>query len=61
MAIDVMLQSTRLPYIFIVLFYTVTCDPPCENGACVDNDICTCSDGYIGATCTELGNSCTSV
>lgn len=38
------------------MFFAVICEPPCENGACVDNNTCTCSDGYIGPTCSELGN-----
>ena len=31
------------------------CDPACENGACVANDTCKCSEGYEGEQCTEKG------
>ena len=31
----------------------VVCDPPCENGVCVQNDTCSCSEGFIGATCSD--------
>ena len=37
--------------------YTVVCNPPCENGACVANDTCSCSAGYVGARCNETGRS----
>ena len=33
----------------------VVCDPPCENGGCVENDTCKCSEGYTGATCRTQG------
>lgn len=33
--------------------YAVVCDPPCENGVCVQNDSCSCSEGYTGAACSE--------
>ena len=33
----------------------VVCDPACENGACVANDTCKCSEGYEGEQCTEKG------
>ena len=38
------------------MFYflaVVVCDPPCENGVCVANDICNCTIGYEGDRCTE--------
>ena len=31
------------------------CNPPCENGACVANDTCSCSAGYEGVRCNETG------
>jgi len=31
----------------------VVCDPPCDNGVCVSNDTCSCSEGYTGETCDE--------
>ena len=31
----------------------VICDPPCENGACVANDTCACSEGFTGNQCAE--------
>ena len=37
----------------ILLFNAVVCDPPCENGVCVSNDTCSCSEGYTGDTCDE--------
>ena len=30
------------------------CDPPCENGVCVSNDTCSCSEGYMGDICNEF-------
>ena len=33
----------------------VVCNRPCENGACVANDTCACSEGFIGNTCDEIG------
>ena len=36
-------------------YATVTCDPPCEQGACVANNTCNCAEGYTGERCTELG------
>ena len=32
---------------------SVVCDPPCENGVCVQNDTCSCSEGFGGNTCAE--------
>ena len=35
---------------------TVVCNPPCQNGACVDhNNTCYCSLGYDGSTCNNTG------
>ncbi len=31
--------------------HTVTCSPPCVNGACVLDNVCACSQGYTGPTC----------
>ena len=42
-------------YIHFLSFYTVVCNPPCENGACVANDTCSCSAGYEGERCNETG------
>ena len=42
-------------YIHFLSFYTVVCNPPCENGACVANDTCSCSAGYEGVRCNETG------
>ena len=41
------------------LFYcvTVVCNPSCQNGACVDNNTCRCSEGYIGHTCDTVGKN----
>lgn len=36
-----------------IQFNAVLCDPPCENGVCVANDTCSCSEGYTGETCDE--------
>lgn len=36
--------------------YAVVCDPPCENGACVSNNTCSCATGFEGEQCTEAGN-----
>ena len=33
----------------------VVCAQPCENGACVANDTCACSEGFSGDTCAEKG------
>ena len=35
--------------------FTVICDPPCIQGACVANDTCNCAEGYIGERCTQPG------
>ena len=40
-------------YIHFLSFYTVVCNPPCENGACVANDTCSCSAGYEGVRCMK--------
>ena len=42
-----------------ILFYcvTVVCNPPCQNGGCVDNNTCRCSEGYIGCTCDTVGKN----
>jgi len=29
------------------------CDPPCENGVCIEPDTCDCDDGFIGDLCDE--------
>ncbi len=34
---------------------SVVCDPPCVNGACVQNNNCSCSEGYEGDTCDVSG------
>ena len=31
----------------------VVCSPPCQSGVCVQNDTCSCADGFTGATCAE--------
>ena len=36
-------------------FISVTCNPPCENGVCVSTNNCSCTDGYVGATCSVQG------
>ena len=36
----------------------VVCDPPCENGVCVENDTCKCTDAFSGPTCSTPG-TCT--
>ena len=36
-------------------FISATCNPPCENGVCVSNNNCSCTDGYVGATCSVQG------
>ena len=33
----------------------MSCDPPCKNGACVDNNVCSCSKGYVGPRCEQIG------
>ena len=40
--------------------HTVTCSPSCENGVCVSNNTCACSEGYTGSTCaTPMYETCT--
>lgn len=34
-------------------FSVVSCSPPCENGVCVADDVCSCSGGYTGERCEE--------
>ena len=31
------------------------CDPPCINGACIGNNICSCYEGWTGDTCSNEG------
>jgi hypothetical protein len=31
----------------------VICEPECQNGACIDNNMCRCSEGYAGERCSE--------
>ena len=33
----------------------IVCDPPCENGVCLANNTCNCSEGYSGDTCSDKG------
>ena len=30
---------------------TASCDPPCVNGACIGNNICSCYEGWTGDIC----------
>ncbi len=30
----------------------VTCDPPCVNGVCIENNVCTCNEGFQGDRCS---------
>ena len=39
----------------VFYIYTVICDPPCVQGACVDNNTCYCAEAYKGPQCTEPG------
>ena len=40
--------------------HTVTCSPSCENGVCVSNNTCACSEGYTGSTCAmPMYETCT--
>ena len=43
----VFMLSTSVPLCAVV------CDPPCDNGACVANDTCACSEGFRGERCSE--------
>lgn len=38
----------------VELSAAVSCEPPCENGACVANDVCSCSEGYVGPRCEQI-------
>jgi len=33
----------------------VVCDPLCQNGVCLSNNTCQCSDGFQGERCTIPG------
>nr|XP_026693636.1 LOW QUALITY PROTEIN: von Willebrand factor-like [Ciona intestinalis] len=33
---------------------SVSCDPPCANGACVGENQCKCEEGYSGPACNEF-------
>ena len=33
------------------------CNPPCVHGACVRNNSCSCSAGYVGTSCTNPGGT----
>ena len=33
------------------------CNPPCIHGACVRNNSCSCSAGYVGTSCTNPGRT----
>ena len=37
------------------VYHAVVCDPPCDNGVCVDTNDCSCAVGYSGEQCTERG------
>ena len=41
-------------YMTILLSVDATvCDPPCVNGACIGNNICSCYEGWTGDTCNN--------
>ena len=47
--------------VFLINYYvfcvTVVCNPSCQNGGCVDNNTCRCSEGYISSTCDTVGKN----
>ena len=36
---------------------SAVCNPPCIHGACVRNNSCSCSAGYVGTSCTNPGRT----
>lgn len=59
LALFTMLDYSRLNHTHVLCSFplrVVVCDPPCENGACVSNDTCSCSTGFEGERCTDAGN-----
>ena len=50
-----MVYISFLSFLMTILPSTpiVVCAPPCENGACVANNTCSCAAGYEGALCNE--------
>lgn len=43
----------HIGYCMCMVWFAVSCVPPCENGACVADDVCSCSLGFEGARCSE--------
>ena len=47
-------EPTMHPIILYMLHcLAAVCDPPCVNGVCVQNNNCSCSEGYSGNTCAD--------
>ena len=42
---------------FASVLPSAVCNPPCIHGACVRNNSCSCSAGYIGTSCTNPGRT----
>ena len=49
--------STKMAPFWALFFFTVTCNPPCENGRCIDNSTnstkCYCEIGWEGTFCNK--------
>jgi len=43
--------------ITLVLLSPAICTEPCQNGQCVEPNVCLCKEGFTGPTCAEKGNS----
>ncbi len=52
---ELIIRTIRYAHCIDLSQTAVLCDPPCENGACVATNTCSCASGYEGETCSEIG------
>ena len=60
-----MILSTSCNYVAMIVtllpfcFVTVVCEPPCSQGVCAEDNMCSCNSGYDGDRCEMQGNCTT--